>query len=64
MEMNEDVDFVNSISGSTKDIHNLALRFEKFYQLLSSLSSVQECHLSIPHLILDDGKIRVINALS
>ena len=64
MEMNEDVDFVNSISGSTKDIHNLALRFEKFYQLLSSLSSAQESHLSIPHLILDDGKIHVINALS
>ena len=57
--MNDDSDFVNAVSGSTKEIGNLIIRFGKFFDLLSSLKHEGEAF--IPKLDVVEGKITVSN---
>ena len=57
--MNDDSDFVNAVSGSTKEIGNLIVRFGKFFDLLSSLKHDGE--VLIPKLDVVEGKITVSN---
>jgi hypothetical protein len=47
------------VSGSTKEISNLALRFDKFFNLISSLRHNGE--ICIPKLDVVEGKIVVSN---
>ena len=62
--MNNDSDFISSISGSTKDVNNMHLRFQKFYTLLTSLESYKQTDIAIPKVELKDGKFNVLNSLS
>lgn len=55
--MNDDVEFVNAVSGSTKEIGNLITRFEKFFDLISALE--HDIEIKIPKLESVDGKIVV-----
>ncbi len=57
--MNDDLDFVNAASGSTKDTGNLITRFGKFFDLLSSLRHDGE--VCIPKVNLAEGKIMISN---
>ena len=57
--MNDDPDFVNAVSGSTKEISNLIIRFDKFFNLISSLKHNAE--VCIPKLDIVEGKIAVSN---
>lgn len=56
--MNDDADFINAVSGSTKEINNLIVRFGKFFDLLSSLDHDGEIY--IPKLENCEGKITVL----
>lgn len=55
--MNEDAEFVNAVSGSTKEIGNLITRFDKFFDIISSLE--HDVEFKIPKLESVDGKIVV-----
>ena len=57
--MNDDPEFVNAVSGSTKEIGNLILRFTKFFDLLSSLTHDGE--VQIPKINLAEGKITILS---
>lgn len=57
--MNDDLDFVNAVSGSTKKVSNLVVRFGKFFDLLKSLKHDGEMY--IPKLENVEGRINVSN---
>lgn len=57
--MNDDPEFVNAVSGSTKETGNLVVRFNKFFDLLCSLKHDGE--VLIPRIDLIEGKITVSN---
>lgn len=57
-EMNNDPDFIKAISGSTKMLNNLEVRFSAFRKLLSGLSDANK--ISIPMLLLENGKIKIV----
>lgn len=59
VSMNDDPDFINAVSGSTKEIGNLVLRFDKFFNLIGSLRHTSE--VCIPKLDVIEGKIVVSN---
>lgn len=57
IQMNDDDDFVKAISSTTKDIGNIAIRFEKFYNVLHNLPGSEQ--ITIPRIIQKDGKISI-----
>lgn len=57
IEMNADIEFKSAIGGSTKDPKNVNIRFEKFYNLLSSLPNATD--IDIQRVLFEDGKFSV-----
>lgn len=55
--MNDDTEFVNAVSGSTKEMGNLITRFDKFFDIISSLE--HDVEFKIPKLESIDGKVVV-----
>ena len=58
-QMNDDPDFVTAVSGSTKEISNLAVRFSKFQDILKCLKNAESA--SIPKVELFEGKLTITN---
>lgn len=63
VKMNDNNEFVHAVSDTTKDINRIALRFTKVSDILELLINVDENHVKIPKLKLNEGKIEVMSEI-
>ena len=61
--MNDNNEFIHAVSDTTKDINRIALRFTKVSDILELLINVDENHVKIPKLKLNEGKIEVMSEM-
>ena len=63
VKMNDNNEFIHAVSDTTKDINRIALRFTKVSDILELLINVDENHVKIPKLKLNEGKIEVMSEM-
>jgi hypothetical protein len=58
-EMNQDSEFLHSISDTTKEISRVCTRYNKMFELLASLETVKDSQLKLPKLEQDEKGISI-----
>lgn len=64
IELNDDSEFVYSVSDTTKDINRIVLRFSKLRDILMKMKEIEEQKIFLPDFVIEDSKIQVIIAES
>lgn len=58
IKMNDDSMFIDAVSGTTKDIHKMQTRFDKFWNVLNSINKMKK-DLSIKRVVLYENKVAI-----
>lgn len=64
INLNDDAEFVYSVSDTTKDSNRIVLRFNKLRNILMQMKEIEEKGIMLPNFIIEDGKIKVVEAES
>lgn len=60
VKLNDDPEFIHSVSDTTKDINRVVMRFSKVADILESVIEIEKGNVRIPRFKLIEGKIVVV----